>query len=460
MSDPAFTITSDDLALFTDFYELAMLQSYFKSGYSEDAVFSLFVRRLPQQRNFLLACGLSDVLDYLERLRFSADAIAYLTSLGKFSEPFLEWLSDFRFEGDVYAVPEGTPVFANEPILEVVAPISLGQVIKTLVMNQIHLQTLLASKAARVVEAAAGRPVIDFGARRMHGFDAALRAARAFHIAGVSATSNVLAGERYGVPVTGTMAHSYIEAFDSEYQAFQEFVRCYPDTILLVDTYDTIAGVKNVIRLAEQFGDSFKVKAIRLDSGDLEDLSKKARKLLDAAGLKSVGIVASGGLDEYAITDLVENGAPVTGFGVGTAMGVSQDRPALDIAYKLSAYGGEGRLKLSPGKETYPGRKQIFRIEEDGKVSHDVISRADEDQPGRPLLSPVMKGGKRLPGVPSSIDDIKRFASEQISTLPKSIRSIEPAVEPYAVRISEKLVRDRHQVIVKIKEDSSNGSLP
>lgn len=458
MRDPAFTITSDDLALFTDFYELTMLQSYFEAGYSKDAVFSLFVRRLPEHRNFLLACGLADVLECLESLRFSAEAITYLKSLGKFSDSFLNWLFNFRFEGDVHAVPEGTPVFANEPILEVVAPISQAQVIETLVMNQIHLQTLLASKATRVVKAAAGRAVIDFGARRMHGFDAALRAARAFHIAGVDATSNVLAGERYGVPVTGTMAHSYIQAFDSEYEAFREFVRCYPKTILLVDTYDTIEGVKNVIKLARELGDKFQVQGVRLDSGNLTGLAKESRRLLDAAGLDTVGIVASSGLDEYAIAGLLRNGAPVNGFGVGTSMGVSQDLPALDIAYKLCAYDGEGRLKLSPGKQTYPGRKQIFRFEKEGEAIYDVISRAEEDLPGRPLLKPVMQGGKRLLDVPQNLDEIRSFAQEQIEILPKTINSIDRPPEPYPVHVSDRLDGYRNEVIAKLQQETPRGS--
>ena len=249
-----------ELELFTDLYELTMLQAYLKEGMTDEAVFSLFVRRLPPQRNFLLACGLDTVLNYLESLSFSGRALAYLASLGKFSDHFLSWLGNFRFTGDVYAVLEGTPVFANEPLLEIVAPLPQAQLVETFVMNQIHVQTLQATKAQRVVAAALNRPVIDFGARRIHGIDTAVKGARAFYIGGVAATSNVLAGKQFGIPVTGTMAHSYIQAHSDEAAAFRSFAQLYPDTVLLVDTYDTLAGVNKVIALAEQVGDENDLK--------------------------------------------------------------------------------------------------------------------------------------------------------------------------------------------------------
>jgi nicotinate phosphoribosyltransferase len=277
-----------DLGLFTDLYELTMLQAYVERGMDETATFSLFVRRLPERRNYLLACGLDDVLSYFERLRFTREGLDYLASLGHFSERFLRWLEEFRFAGDVDAVPEGTTVFANEPILEVTAPIAQAQLAETFVMNQVHLQTVLASKAVRVVTAAEGRSVVDFGPRRMHGIDAALKAARAFHIAGVAATSNTLAGQIYGVPVAGTMAHSFVQAAANEMEAFRAFTALYPDTILLVDTYDTIEGVRHVIALARELGEAFKVRAVRLDSGDLVELAAQARALLDDAGLQRV----------------------------------------------------------------------------------------------------------------------------------------------------------------------------
>ena len=436
----------DELALFTDLYELTMLQAYFDEGMMEDAVFSLFVRRLPARRNFLLSCGLDTVLGYLESLYFSDDDIAYLRSLDKFSEPFLAWLRDLRFTGEVRAVPEGTPMFANEPILEVAASLPQAQLVETFVMNQIHLQTVLASKAQRLVTAAQGRPVIDFGPRRMHGIDAALKAARAFYIGGVAATSNVLAGKRYGVPVAGTMAHSYIQAHNDEAAAFAAFARRYPGTVLLVDTYDTMAGVHKVVELAKTLGENFRIHAVRLDSGDLLTLSREARDVFDAAGLNRIDIFASGGLDEDAIADLVAAAAPINGFGVGTAMGVSSDAPALDIAYKLTEYAGRGRLKLSSGKPVLPGRKQIFRAEVDGQAVGDTIACACEDGPGRPLLVLVMRDGKRLPAGKVDLEAIRRYAQAQIARLPAPVRQIAAADPIYPVAVSAQLARFQRDI--------------
>lgn len=446
-------MAGNGLGLFTDFYEFTMVQAYLEEGLTGEAVFSLYARHLPPRRNFLLACGLDTVLEYLETLRFEEDDLAYLRSLGKFSEAFLAWLRDFRFTGNVYAVPEGTPVFANEPILEVVAPLPQAQLVETYVMNQIHLQTVLASKAQRVVTAAAGRPVVDFGPRRMHGTDAALKAARAFYIAGVAATSNVLAGKLYGVPVTGTMAHSYIQAHEDEAQAFRAFAERYPGTVLLVDTYDTLAGVRKVVELARTLGERFRITAIRLDSGDLVSLSKEARRMLDEAGLTGVGIFASGGLDEHKIARLVAAGAPIDGFGVGTYMGVSHDAPDLDIAYKLCEYAGKGRLKLSTGKAVFPGRKQIFRIIENGRAVRDVIARADEELPGQPLLQAVMHAGKRLPAGRVDIESARRYASEQVALLPDSVRALSPADPPYLVEISPGLSRLQQEVARTVAVD-------
>jgi nicotinate phosphoribosyltransferase len=423
----------DRLALFTDLYELTMLRAYFEEDMLEDAVFSLFVRRLPSRRNYLVACGLEVVLDYLENLRFGDDDIAYLASLGYFDKRFLDWLRDFRFTGSVHAVAEGTPVFANEPILEVTAPLPQGQLIETFVMNQIHVQTVLASKASRVATAARGRPVIDFGARRMHGIDAALKAARAFYVGGIAATSNVLAGERYGVPIAGTMAHSYVQAHHDEAEAFAAFARIYPDTVLLVDTYDTLAGVRKVTELAGTLGEAFKIRGVRLDSGDLAALSRETRRLLNDAGLARLEIIASGGLDEDAIDRLLASGAPIDGFGVGTNLGVSHDAPALDIAYKLTEYAGKGRLKLSPGKPILPGRKQIFR-----GADGDTIARADEELPGSPLLTEVMRGGRRV-GAQVALQEIRTRTQASIARLPEAVRGIAPAETPYPVRVSAAL---------------------
>jgi len=432
--------------LLTDLYELTMLQSYFAEDMRKDAVFSLFVRRLPENRNFLIACGLEQVLDQLANLRFSEQNIAFLRDQNKFTQPFLDTLKDFRFSGSVHAVAEGTPVFENEPILEVVAPIGQAQVVETFIMNQVHVQTVSASKAARVVAAAQGRAVVDFGARRMQGADAAIKAARAFFIAGVDATSNVLAGELFGIPITGTMAHSYIEAFEKETDAFDAFIRSYPDTVLLVDTYDTLEGVRRVVALAERLGPSFRVRAIRLDSGDLIELAFKARQILDDAGLSQVQIFASGGLDEHVIARIVAAGAPIDGFGVGTAMAVSDDAPGLDIAYKLCAYAGQGRLKLSAGKPILPSRKQVFRVEQDGRAVRDIIARDGEAQPGRPLLRPVMKDGQVLADALPTLSESRTLAASEFARLPEAVRSLDPATPPYPVVVSDALLAHQEDV--------------
>jgi nicotinate phosphoribosyltransferase len=431
--------------LFTDLYELTMAHAYFREGMTADATFTLYVRRLPPERNFLLACGQETLLEMLEGLHFGEDDRAYLATLG-FPDDFLAHLRRFRFTGQVVAVPEGTPVFANEPILEVVAPIQEAQLIETLAMNQVHLQTLLASKATRVVAAAQGRTVIDFGARRMHGLDAAMKAARAFHIAGVQATSNTLAGKVYGVPVSGTMAHSYIQAHDSEADAFAAFTRLYPETVLLVDTYDTLDGVRRVIALAEELGEAFRVRAVRLDSGDLAALALEARRMLDAAGLERVQVFASGSLDEWRIAELIAAGAPIDGFGVGTRMGVSNDAPDLDIVYKLTDYAGRGRLKLSTAKPVLPGRKQIFRIEEDGRVVRDVVARAEERLEGRPLLVEVMRDGRRLPGAVAGLDAAREHAARELELLPDPVCGLSPAEPPYPVEISAALQRYQREI--------------
>jgi len=426
-------------ALFADLYELTMLQAYFVEEMTDDAAFSLFVRRLPHRRNLLIACGLDTVLDYLENLRFQDEDLQYLSTLGKFSGRFLDWLRQFRFTGDVFAVPEGTPLFANEPMLEIVGPMPQAQLVETFVMNQMHVQTLHATKAQRVVTAAAGVPVIDFGARRMHGSDAALKAARAFYISGVAATSNLMAGRQFGVPVAGTMAHSYIQAHRSEAEAFRAFAQLYPDSVLLVDTYDTLGGVRRVIELADALGNDFRVEALRLDSGDLLALSKAARQLLDTAGLNRIKIFVSGGLDEDQVAALLASGAPIDGFGIGTSMGVSDDTPSLDIAYKLCEYAGMGRLKLSSGKPVLPGRKQVFRMSQDDRDVRDVIARADEDLAGRPLLQEVMRGGRRLPTGRVDLESARRYSREQTRRLPDHIRALAQARPPYPIEVSPAL---------------------
>jgi nicotinate phosphoribosyltransferase len=439
-------VTDANAALLTDLYELTMLQAYWREGMLDEAVFTLFVRRLPPSRNYLLVCGLDDALRYLERVRFDRDALDFLAGLGHFRPEFLEWLAAFRFTGDVYAVPEGTPVFADEPILEVVAPLPEAQLAETFVMNQVHFQTVIASKAARIVQAAEGRAVVDFGLRRMHGADAGIKAARACYVAGAAATSNVLAGRLYGVPVAGTMAHSYVQAHDRELDAFRSFAALYPTTILLVDTYDSIEGVKRVIALARELGDAFQVRGVRLDSGDLAALAFEARALLDEAGLSRVEIFASGGLDEHVIAGAVQRGAPISAFGVGSSMAVAQDAPALDIAYKLAAYGGTGRLKLSPGKGILPGQKQVFRREDGGIAAGDVIARWGEALPGRPLLVRVMERGARLPAGGATVEQARVRARSELERLPDRLRALAPADPPYPVTLSDALAGFRRRV--------------
>ncbi len=442
--DHARWVRDDNVALLTDQYELAMIQAYWREGMHDEATFSLFSRRLPQGRNHLVAAGLGTVLAILERLRFTPDTLDHLRGPAGLDDDFVDWLGGLRFTGSVRAVPEGTPVFANEPLLEVTAPLPEAQLVETVILNQVHHQTVTASKAARVVQAAGDRPVVDFGLRRMHGADAGIKAARAFWIAGVAATSNVLAEQLYGVPASGTMAHSYVLAHDSELVAFREFARTFPATVLLVDTYDTRRGVERVVELAEELGDDFHVRAIRLDSGDLAELATDARRILDEAGLTGVGIIASGSLDEHAIAELVARDAPITGFGVGTAMGVSEDAPSIDLAYKLTAYAGKGRVKRSPGKSNLPGRTQVFR--HDGDDPHDVVARDHEALPGRPLLVEVMRDGRRTGAVPSDLEAIRIYARAQRDTLPDRIRSLRPAEPGYRVDVSPTLEAYRRRI--------------
>jgi nicotinate phosphoribosyltransferase len=434
---PDAWLSDERAALFTDLYQLTMLQAYYEEGLTGEAVFDLTVRTLPEQRNYLVAAGLEDALRYLEELRFSEDALAFLASTGRFAPQFVESLRGVRFEGDVWAVSEGTAVFAGAPLLQVIAPLPQAQLVETFLLNQVHFQTLIASKASRVVRGARGRPVYDFGARRAHGTDAAMKAARAAWIAGVAGTSNVLAGQAYGVPIAGTMAHSYVEAHDDEAEAFARFAGMYPGTTLLVDTYDTLRAVENVIDLVR--GKGLEVGAIRLDSGDLGELSRAARSLLDDAGLEGVRIFASGGLDEHEVAALLDAGAPIDAFGVGTEMDTSGDAPRLDCAYKLSQYDGRGRMKLSSGKVSLPGRKQVFRRSQDGAFTGDTVALAGEALEGEPVLEQVMAQGKRTPAGMRTLEEARARCAGQVAGLPEHLRSLDPASPPYPVTVSPAL---------------------
>ncbi|MCP3168942.1 nicotinate phosphoribosyltransferase [Myxococcus qinghaiensis] len=438
-----------EAALLTDLYQLTMTEAYLAEGQWDEAVFSLFARGLPSRRNYLLAAGLESVLDTLEQLRFRPEDLEWLASQGRFSDRLLGWLERFKFSGDVDAMPEGTPVFGQEPLLEVRAPLPEAQLVETYLLNQVHLQTLAASKASRVVTAAAGRPVMEFGLRRIHGTDAGLKVARASYLAGVESTSNVLAGRLYGIPLSGTMAHSYVQSHDDELEAFRAFTRVYPDATLLVDTYDTLRGVQHVIRLARELGEDFRVRALRLDSGDLLALSLAARELLDEAGLERVRLIGSGGLDEDSVAKLLARGAPLDGFGVGTAMGVSADAPSLDMAYKLVEYAGKGRMKLSAGKALLPGAKQVYRQDEDGVARRDLLVRRGDVASGRPLLRPVMRAGQRLPDASPSLEEVRQYSRRELDRLPAEVRGLEPARPPYSVVVGDGLARARaHEVEV------------
>jgi nicotinate phosphoribosyltransferase len=421
-------------ALLTDYYQLTMLEAYLDEGLEDVAVFELFVRRLPPQRNFLVAAGLEQAAEYLETLRFDADELAWLRTQG-FSPRLLERLGAFRFEGDVDAMPEGTVCFAGEPILRVRAPLWQAQFVESRVLNLVHFQTLIASKAARCVLAADGRLLVDFGLRRAHGAEAALLAARASRLAGFAGTATTEAGRRFGIPLFGTMAHSFVQAHDAEQAAFDAFVRAHPARpTLLVDTYDTEAAVESLIAHGTRPG------GVRLDSGDLAAHARTVRALLDAAGWHDVTIFASGNLDEQRIAALLAQGAPIDGFGVGTALDVSADAPSLDAVYKLQSYAGAARRKRSEGKATWPGVKQVCRsVDAQGIFSGDTIGLADEAAHGEPLLQPAMRQGQRVAALPS-LEQARAHHAEQMRRLPPPLRELGPAPEAYPVAISPAIV--------------------
>ena len=436
-----------EVSLLVDLYELTMSASYLRAGLNEPAVFELFARRLPPAREWLLAAGLGPTLALIRELRFAERELEYLRSLDLFAEEFLDYLAGFGFSGDVDAIPEGTACFANEPILRVTAPLIEAQVLETLLLNQINFQTMIATKAARIVLAAgggqpgAGERVIDFSPRRDHGTDAAMKVARSAAVAGCGGTSNVAAAMRYGLQPVGTMAHSYVLSFDTEAEAFRCFIETFPErTVMLVDTYDTLEGVRNAVAASREAG--VPLAGVRLDSGNLLDHSRAARKLLDEAGLSETQIAASGDLEEARIAGLVDAGAPIDLWGVGTDLGTSRDSPVVNGIYKLVAHrrGGEWRgvWKRSADKATVPGAKQVFRRRQDGAMSSDVIAAADEDLEGEPLLVPFMRDGEVLRR--DSLDAIRERATTQLAMLPERLRPpVADAAEPYPVSYSERL---------------------
>jgi nicotinate phosphoribosyltransferase len=437
--------------LLTDLYQLNMIQAYLDHGATDTAVFEFFARTLPARRGFLIAAGLQQALDFLEGLRFSDEEIAWLKSTGRFRHNLLDFLRDFRFTGDVHAMAEGTAFFANEPILRITAPLPQAQFVESRLINILHFQSLVAAKAARMRLAAPDKVLVDFGLRRAHGAEAGLMAARASYIAGFAGTATVLAGEIFGMPLYGTMAHSFIETFDDEMAAFETFARARPDNlVLLLDTYDTAAAARKVVALKPRLqAAGIAIRAVRLDSGDLIALSKSVRDILDRGGLREVTIFVSGGLDEDSLLAFARAKAPIDGIGLGTAMTTSSDAPAVDCVYKLQEYAGIARRKRSENKATWPGRKQVWRrYGGDGPMAGDILA-LDTPTPPSPargggwgggresLLHLVMQNGRRVQPSPP-LDEIRLHAKRQLERLPEPLRRLE-AGTTYAVEVADEL---------------------
>jgi nicotinate phosphoribosyltransferase len=427
-------VDDGNVALYTDLYELTMAAGYHAEALDQDVTFDLFVRRLPERRGFLVACGIEDALEYLEGLRFSPAALDYLRTLDLFDESFLDRLGALTFSGEVWAVPEGEVVFGNEPILRVTGPLIEAQIVETFLINAVVFQTMVASKAARVAIACGDRRFVDFAARRVHGVDAGLKAARASYVGGAAATSLVVAGQVYGLPVSGTMAHSYVMAHEREIDAFRAYVRQFPQhAILLIDTYDTVEGARRAAQVAHELeAEGCRLQAVRLDSGDIPALAREVRAILDEAGLEEVELIASGDLDEYKILEMVAAGTPIDSFGVGTQMGTSADAPSLGGVYKLVEDERGPKIKLAEEKVTLPGRKQVWRFDD-----HDVVGLAGEDGDevagGRPLLEPVMRAGRRLRPAPPLAEARERRAAA-VAALPRGVCVLAGRPAAYPVR--------------------------
>ncbi len=444
----------DGSALFTDLYELTMAASFFESQMFAPATFSLFIRDYPPARRYFVSAGLADVLEYLENLQFTPEELEYLEKTGLFKPEFLSYLENFRFRGDVYAIPEGRLFFVNEPLLEVTASLIEAQIIETFVINATHLQVMIATKASRCVHAAWPRNLVDFSLRRTHGTDAGMKVARASAIGGFVGTSNVLAGKIYGIPIFGTMAHSFIQSFINEIDAFRAFARTFPENaVLLVDTYDTLSGTRIAAQVGQEMSrEGKKLKGVRLDSGDIARLSKGTRKILQKAGLEEATIFASGGFDEYKIQDVLSRGGDVDSFGVGTKMGVSADAPYLDMAYKLVQYDGRPVLKLSSGKETLASEKQVFRFKTSkDKLRKDIIGLRDDNfNGGEPLLTRVMRKGKISVKLPPLTRIRERFLEEFFS-LDEKYKAIKEDGGEYPVELSPRLRTLQSQVVRQLR---------
>jgi nicotinate phosphoribosyltransferase len=429
-------------ALLTDLYQLTMVQAYLESGQTDTAVFEFFVRKLPAQRNFLLAAGLEQALEFLETLRFEEDELLWLERTNKFSRKLIDYLANFRFTGEVHAMPEGTVFFGNEPILRVTAPLPEAQLIETRLINILHFQTLIASKAARLVLLAPDKLLVDFGLRRAHGAEAGLMAARASYIAGFAGTATLLAEKAFGISTYGTMAHSFIQSFDDETAAFEAFARARPENlVLLIDTYDTEAAARRVVALAPRLKElGIAVRSVRIDSGDLAALAKSVRGILDAGGLRDTAIFVSGGIDEDTLAGFARDNAPIDGIGIGTSLTTSSDAPALDCAYKLQEYAGAPRRKRSTGKATWPGRKQVWRwYDRTGRMMADILSTEEDKQEGDELIHPVMSGGRRI-AVQPSLHDVRAHVRQELERLPLDLKAARSQA-PYPVQVSTALER-------------------
>ncbi len=451
----------ENQALFTDLYELTMAASYFDHKMFESACFSLFVRNYPPFRNYFVCAGLEDVLRYLEHLKFSSEDLDFLKETGLFKRDFLSYLGRFRFTGDVSAIPEGRLFFVDEPIIEVTAPLIEAQIIETFLINAVNLQVMIATKASRCVHAAGHRRLVDFSLRRTQGTDAGLKVARASYIGGFTGTSNVLAGKVYGLPLFGTMAHSFVTSFEREIDAFRAFAHSFPENVvLLIDTYDTLRGAKKAVEVGKELAQQKrKLRGVRLDSGDMALLSKEVRKILHMGRLEKTMIFASGAFDEFKIQKVLNEDGDIDSFGVGTKMGVSADAPFLDMAYKLVKYGEHPVLKLSPGKQTLTSDKQVFRFTNpQGKLRKDIIAlRKERLEGGEPLLKRVMARGKRIGRAPA-LSRIQRIFLDEFSRLDDRFKSIEKRRYEYRVVLSPSLKRLQAKIVQKSKKEELGES--
>jgi nicotinate phosphoribosyltransferase len=437
----------------TDLYELTMAASYFEQDMFAPATFSLMVRQYPSKRSYLVCAGLDPLLDYLESFHFHPDDLEYLEQTSLFPDKFLQFLQTLRFTGEVRAIPEGRIAFCDEPLVEITAPVMQAQLVETFVINSINLPTLVATKASRCHYAAGERRLVDFSLRRTHGMDAGLMVARSSYIGGFIGTSNVQAGKIYGLPIYGTMAHSYVESFDREIESFRAFAKSFPDnTVLLIDTYDTLAGARKAVIVAgemRQAGHS--LRAVRLDSGDMVQLSQQVREIFDESGFPEVRIFASGGFDEFKIQQILSTGAIIDAFGVGTKMGVSADAPYLDMAYKMVVYNGRPVLKLSSGKVSLAGPKQVFRQRDELGFKGDLIGLLEEEvADSESLLETVMQDGKRL-RPKETLSNIQERFREEFSLLPETYKDLEGNPN-YPVKITPRLQALQYQVKREISE--------